>query len=121
MGQQISSAIDSIQNDTEKQQLANDALNQMQELGHQQVNSFMNDVTNNAVNAKLIPVGQILHQESIVRCSISTKPSDIGQEITKSFGLFVKGDLANAIGTVVKDGLDALIGSYEGNRSERTS
>lgn len=45
MGQMVSSAIEGIQNDTEKQQLANDALNQMQELGHQQIYSFMHDVT----------------------------------------------------------------------------
>lgn len=45
MGQMVSSAIESIQDDSQKQQLANDALNQMQELGHQQINSFMHDVT----------------------------------------------------------------------------
>lgn len=72
------------------------------------------------MNAKLIPVGQILHQESLVRCSISTEPADIGKEISSTFNLFVKGDMANAIGSVVKNGLNAVIGSYEGNRSEKT-
>lgn len=45
MGQMVSTAIESVQADSQKQQLANDALNQMQELGHQQINSFMHDVT----------------------------------------------------------------------------
>jgi hypothetical protein len=45
MGQMVSSVIDSIQSDAEKQKLANDALNQMEELGNQQVESFMLAVT----------------------------------------------------------------------------
>ncbi|GFF56708.1 hypothetical protein IFM46972_10585 [Aspergillus udagawae] len=121
MGQMVSSVIDSIQNDAEKQRLANDALNQMEELGNQQVESFMLAVTNRAVDAKLIPVGQIMHQESIVRCGISNTPDDIGKEITDAFGSFVKGDLAKGISTVVQDGIKALVGSYEGNKSTRTS
>lgn len=55
-----------------------------------------------------------------MRCSISTEPADIGKEISSTFNLFVKGDMANAIGSVVKNGLNAVIGSYEGNRSEKT-
>ncbi|KAJ5319834.1 hypothetical protein N7508_000117 [Penicillium antarcticum] len=121
MGQMVSSVIDSIQNDAEKQKLANDALNQMEELGNQQVESFLLAVTNRAVDANLIPVGQIMHQESIVRCGISTKPDDIGKEITDTFGSFVKGDLAKGISSVVQDGLKALVGSYEGNKSTKTS
>lgn len=78
-------------------------------------------IRNNAVNAKLIPVGQILHQESIVRCSISTKPADIDKEIADTFNLFVKGDMAGAISSIVRSGLAAVIGSYEGNRSEKTT
>jgi hypothetical protein len=73
------------------------------------------------VDAKLIPVGQILHQDSIVRCGISNKPDDISKEITDAFGAFVKGDMAKGIGLVVQDGMKALVGSYEGNKSTRTS
>ncbi|GFF87424.1 hypothetical protein IFM53868_05141 [Aspergillus udagawae] len=117
MGQMVSSVIDSIQNDTEKQKLANDALNQMEELGNQQVESFMLAVTGRKVDH----VGQIMHQESIVRCGISNTPDDIGKEITDAFGSFVKGGLAKGISTVVQDGIKALVGSYEGNKSTRTS
>lgn len=45
MGQMVSSVIESVQNDAEKQKLANDALTQMQELGNQLVESFMLAVT----------------------------------------------------------------------------
>ncbi|OQE13521.1 hypothetical protein PENFLA_c046G02559 [Penicillium flavigenum] len=75
---------------------------------------------NSAVDAELIPVGHIIHQESIVRCGISNKP-DVGKEITKAFRSFVKGDLADGISTVVQDGIGLLVGSYEGNQSTRTS
>jgi hypothetical protein len=45
MGQMVSSVIESLQDDAEKQNLANDALNQMEELGTQQVESFLLAVT----------------------------------------------------------------------------
>lgn len=45
MGAMVSSVIDSIENDEQKQKLANDALNQMEELGNQQVESFLLAVT----------------------------------------------------------------------------
>lgn len=45
MGQMVSGVIDSIENDEQKQKLAADALNQMEELGNQQVDSFMLAVT----------------------------------------------------------------------------
>jgi hypothetical protein len=45
MGQMVSSVIESLQDDAEKQKLANDALNQMEELGTQQVESFLLAVT----------------------------------------------------------------------------
>lgn len=45
MGQMVSSVIDSIQNDEEKQKLANDALNQMEELGNQQIEALLLSVT----------------------------------------------------------------------------
>ncbi|GFG16101.1 hypothetical protein IFM5058_07790 [Aspergillus udagawae] len=108
MGQMVSSVIDSIQNDTEKQKLANDALNQMEELGNQQVESFMLAVTS-CIKSRSCDAGSPTH------------PDDIGKEITDAFGSFVKGGLAKGISTVVQDGIKALVGSYEGNKSTRTS
>lgn len=84
-------------------------------------NRITSNNSNSAVDAKLIPVGQIIHQESIVRCGISNKPDDVGKEITKAFRSFVKGDLAEGISTVVQDGIGLLVGLYEGNKSTRTS
>lgn len=45
MGQMISGAIESLQNDVEKQKLASDALNQMQEMGQQQIDYFQLFIT----------------------------------------------------------------------------
>lgn len=82
---------------------------------------FALENSNRSVDAKLIPVGQILHQQSVVRCGISNKPDDIGKEITDGFGSFVNGNMVKGISTIVQDGIKALVGSYEGNKSTRTS
>lgn len=73
--------------------------------------------SNSAVDTKLIPVGQIVHQHPIVRCGISNKPDDIGKEITRAFSSFAKGDMAKGISALVQDGIEGLLGSYEGNKS----
>ncbi|KAG9254541.1 uncharacterized protein F5Z01DRAFT_687370 [Emericellopsis atlantica] len=119
MGQMISGLIDSVDHDEEKQKLASDALTQMQEMGQQQIDYFQQFITNSAANDKRLPIDMIIHQDSIVRCSISSKPYDIGKEIGTSFGQFAKGALAAGLETVVSSGIKALVGSYEGNKALR--
>lgn len=65
-----------------------------------------------------IPVGQVIYDLSLVRCSVSSKPEDIGKEISDSFGRFAKGDIAAGLQSVVSNGIKALLGSFQGNKSD---
>ncbi|CAG5150664.1 uncharacterized protein ALTATR162_LOCUS2735 [Alternaria atra] len=114
MGQMISGLVNSLQNEEEKQKLADDAPNMMMEVGKRQVEAFKLKITNGNVDTKHIPIGQILYDDWQVRCSISKNPDDIGAIIKDSYSAFAKGDMADGIGAVVNSGMGLLLGSFEG-------
>ncbi|KAL9045509.1 MAG: hypothetical protein Q9214_001457 [Letrouitia sp. 1 TL-2023] len=109
MGQSVSALVESIENNAQKEKLANDALNSLVELA----------VRNPTFNAQLIPIDKILDKDTIIQCNISNTPSDIGNAIADTFSSFASGDIANGISKLINNGLKLLLGSYSGNSSMR--
>ncbi|KAF8536325.1 hypothetical protein BDD12DRAFT_890546 [Trichophaea hybrida] len=118
MGQQISALVDSIENDEEKEKLANDALNSLVEISKVQINAFKLSISNSNFDADRIPIDQIIYSDSIIQANFSSSPADIGK-VMQSFTNFAQGEVAKGIASLLSSGLDLLLGSYEGNSSTR--
>jgi hypothetical protein len=119
MGQQISALVETVQNDPQKEKLANDALNSLVELAKLQIIAFELAISNPNFDAKKIPIDQIISSDSIIQANISNTPADIGNVINGTFSAFAEGHVADGIAKLVNSGLNVLLGSYSGNSSTR--
>ncbi|OTA84037.1 hypothetical protein M434DRAFT_174882 [Hypoxylon sp. CO27-5] len=119
MGQTVSSLIENLQQDSEKEKKANDALNALVEMAKLQQERFSLTVQNNIGNQKLIPVDVIISQESILQATTSSQVTGVGDIISTLFSAFASGDVAKGVVALVQTGLNILIGSYSGNTSSR--
>ncbi|KAI1418638.1 hypothetical protein F5Y13DRAFT_196426 [Hypoxylon sp. FL1857] len=121
MGQTVSSLIENLQQDSEKEKKANDALNALVEMAKLQQERFSLTVQNNIGNQKLIPVDVIISQENILQATTSSQVTGVGELISTLFSAFASGDVAKGVSSLVQTGLNILIGSYSGNTSSRDS
>ncbi|OTA70221.1 hypothetical protein K449DRAFT_320464, partial [Hypoxylon sp. EC38] len=119
MGQTVSSLIENLQQDSEKEKKANDALNALVEMAKLQQERFSLTVQNNIGNQKLIPVDVIISQESILQATTSSQVTGVSDIISTLFSAFASGDVAKGVVALVQTGLNILIGSYSGNTSSR--
>ncbi|KAI0838654.1 hypothetical protein F5Y06DRAFT_296269 [Hypoxylon sp. FL0890] len=121
MGQTVSSLIENLQQDAEKEKKANDALNALVEMAKLQQERFSMTVQNNIGNQKLIPVDVIIAQDGILQATMSSEVTGVGEIISNSFSAFASGDVAKGVTSLVQTGLNILIGSYSGSTSSRDS
>ncbi|KAI1140374.1 hypothetical protein F5Y05DRAFT_315467 [Hypoxylon sp. FL0543] len=121
MGQTISSLIENLQQDSEKEKKANDALNALVEMAKLQQERFSLTVQNNIGNQKLIPVDVIIAQDGVLQATTSSEVTGVGEVISNLFSAFASGDVAKGVTSLVQTGLNILIGSYSGNTSSRDS
>lgn len=118
MGASISSVVDSIENNVEKEKLANDAMNSLVELAKMQVQAFELAVRSQS-DTQTIPIDKILEKDNIIQCNVSNNPADIASMIQDTFSSFITGDILDGISKLIGNGLKLLFGSYSGNSSSR--
>ncbi|KAL8664823.1 MAG: hypothetical protein Q9202_002685 [Teloschistes flavicans] len=115
MGQSISSLVEDLQQNAEKEKLANDAMNSLIELAKMQVEAFELAISDTV----MIPIDKILEKDHLIQCNISNDPSKVGDMIGDIFSSFISGDILGGVSKLVNNGLKILLGSYSGNSSTR--
>ncbi|KAF9735674.1 hypothetical protein PMIN06_010259 [Paraphaeosphaeria minitans] len=119
MGQTITSLIDSLQNQAEKEKLANDTLNSLVEMAKLQKEQFFLTILSEAANVRDIPINKVIARDSILQAMTSDKPGDVGKIISDDFNAFASGDVAAGISKLIAGGMKILLGSFSGNISTR--
>lgn len=133
----VQDEIKKFENQDEKEKLASDSLNAMMEMAEQQKDAFYLKVTydnpslcsklvlilaidrNANVDTKMIPVGQIMFKDYVVRCDVSSGTGNVGTIIQKSYKQFASGAIADGIAEVLEGGLEVLLGNFNGSTSKR--
>lgn len=84
MGSEVHDAIKNFETQDEKGKLASDSLDAMMELAEHQKEVFYLKVTSSNVDTKIVPVGQILFRDHLVRCDdVSSGTGNVGNTIKK--------------------------------------
>lgn len=118
MGQSVSSTIDALENNAQKEKLANDAMNSLIELAKMQVREFELAVRSTS-DKQMVPVDKILGSDKIIQCNISSEPSKVEDMISNTFTSFITGDVLGGVSKLVANGIKLLLGSYSGSSSSR--
>ena len=123
MGETLSKAreVATVSNDNDKK-LADDAINSLMDMA-----SLQHDVFDakfraqaNGADRMLVPADKIVYTTQSIYACKEADATATKKAVSGIIGNFASGDFLEGITSTISTGLDLLLGSYSGSKSERT-
>ena len=93
MGQTISAAIKAVENNNDKKQEAQDALNALVTVAKDKEILHYQSVVSNAMDARLLPIHHVVTKMQRTYCGVSKDPAGLKSSIGNAVKNFVKGEI----------------------------
>ncbi|TFY71359.1 hypothetical protein EVG20_g1660 [Dentipellis fragilis] len=120
MGSTISSIMEGVAGDDQKEKQANDALNVLMQVATNRQTLFYDHIRSPEFDPGLVPMSKVIYKYQSIHCSVTSNADDISKSITDSLGDFIDGDVAKGVTNIVQSSLNFLFGNYAANSSSTT-